>query len=116
MNQQQITSLVATILALALGPGSYIVAKGFLTQDQANQLLPALVTVVTTIGGALLAWWGHTRNSAPSLVAAVNSDSVPGVKVVAVSAPEPQVAVTKTGAVVPDHTVDMTPQKTPETL
>ena len=111
MNNEQWSAIVRTALALLMGPGSYLVAKGVLTPDQANQLIPVLVPAVTAIGGVLIAWWGHTANTASALVAAVNSDSAPGVKVVALSAPEPQVAVTKTGTVVPDHTVDMTPSK-----
>jgi hypothetical protein len=105
MNPQQTSSLIATLVAVALAPTSYFVVKGFLSPEQAAALQPAVVTIVTVGGGALLAWWGHARNSANALTLAVNSDSAPGVKVVKADSPSPQVIITKTGTVAIDHSV-----------
>jgi hypothetical protein len=99
MNSEQWTSLIRTVLSIVLGPASYIVAKGILTPEQANQLIPAIVPLVMVVGAAAIGKWGIGSHSAPAIVAAVNSDSVPGVKVVSESSPSPAVAVTDTGAV-----------------
>jgi hypothetical protein len=113
MNPQQTSSLIATLVAVALAPTSYFVVKGFLSPEQAAALQPAVVTVVTIGGGALIAWWGHVRNSANALTLAVNSDSAPGVKVVRLDSPSPQVIITKTGAVAVDHSPDAEPPPPP---
>ena len=89
------------MLAVLLGPGSYLVAKGVLSADQANTLLPAIVTIATVGGGSVIAWFGQQSHSAPAVVAAVNSDSVPGVKAVASSSPSLEVSVNKDGKVIP---------------
>jgi hypothetical protein len=102
MNPEQWTSLVRTVLAIALGPGSYVVAKHLLTPDQANQLIPVLVPAVLFIGGGIIAKWGVGAHSPQAVVAAVNSDSVPGVKAVSSSSPSQQVMVTDRGLIKPD--------------
>lgn len=101
MNSEQWTALIRVVLALALGPGSYLVAKGLLTPDQANQLIPVLVPAIVAVGGLIIGKYAVGAHSAQSIVAAVNSASAPGVKAVAVSSPSPAVAVTPSGAVVP---------------
>ena len=102
MNSDQWQSIIRTVLTLLLGPGSYLVLKGVLTADQAAQLIPVLVPVVLAVGGLLLGRWGVVTHSPSALTAAVNSDSVPGVKAVASSSPSPAVSVDpKTGAVKP---------------
>ena len=85
---------------MALAPGSYLVLKGVLPADLAQQLIIPLTTGITLVGGALLTKWGVMTHSAPAVVAAVNSDSVPGVKAVAATSASPAVAVTKDGDVV----------------
>ena len=100
MNPQQTSGLIATLVALCLGPGSYLVSRGILSADQATQLQPAIVTVVTLVGGALIAWWQHRANSNSNLVSTVNSPSIPNVKVVSSASPATEVSVTPTGAVV----------------
>jgi hypothetical protein len=106
MNDQQWASLIRIVLGIALGPGSYIIMKGVLSPDLANQLIPVLVPLIMAGGAAVLGKLGHSANSAPALVAAVNSGSVPGVFVAAdtpANASVPQVVVDpKTGAVKTD--------------
>lgn len=103
MNSDQWQSIVRTVLTLLLGPGSYLVLKGVLTADQAAQLIPVLVPAIMTIGGILIGRWGVWTHSPAALTAAVNSDSVPGVKAVASSSPSPAVVVNpKTGAITVD--------------
>lgn len=99
MNSEQWSGVIRVVLALVLGPGSYLVVKGILTTDQANQLMPAIVTITTVGGGALISWWSNRAHSAAAIVAAANSASVPGVKVVRESSPSPTVIVTSTGAI-----------------
>jgi hypothetical protein len=116
MNPEQWQSLIRTTLAIAVGPGSYLVTRGILTADQANQLAPALVPVVMAVGAIVIGKWGVNAHSPTAVAAAVantpavasavidtvNTDAVPGVKVVedTPSAP-PAVAMTKTGKVIP---------------
>lgn len=118
MNSEQWNSLIRLVLSVALGPGSYLVLKGVLTPDQANQLIPMLVPLIMLVGGAIIAKFAVGAHSAPAVaaavasdktiasavIAAVNSDSVPGVKVVSAESPSPPVTVTPTGAVktIPD--------------
>lgn len=99
MNPEQWNALIRLVLSVALGPGSYLVLKGVLTPDQANQLIPMLVPLIMLVGGAIIAKFAVGAHSAPAIVAAVNSDSVPGVKVVSAESPSPPVTVTPTGAV-----------------
>ena len=99
MNNDQWTSLIRVILGILLAPGSYLVARGVLSTDQANALIPVLVPAVMLIGGTIIGKFSFDAHSASSLVAAVNSDAVPGVKVVALSSPSPAVSVEKTGEV-----------------
>jgi hypothetical protein len=102
MNPQQINELLRNILIAAGSSGAtLLVTKGILTQEQATALVPDLVTAVITLGTGLIAYWGHKSQSAPALTAAVNSDSVPGVKVVPLSSPGPAVTVTDTGTIKP---------------
>jgi hypothetical protein len=101
MNPEQWQSLIRTVLALVVGPGSYVVSRGFLTADQANQLAPALVPVVMAVGAIVIGKWGVSAHSAAAVVAAVNSDSVPGVIAVAATSASPPVTVTKAGVVKP---------------
>jgi hypothetical protein len=101
MNPEQWQSLIRTTLAIAIGPGSYLVTRGILTADQANQLAPALVPVVMAVGAIVIGKWGVSAHSATAVVAAVNSPSAPGVKVVAAASPSPTVTITKTGEIKP---------------
>ena len=104
MNPEQWSSIIRTVLALAIGPGSYLVAKGVLTADQANQLIPVIVPAVMAIGGVVLGKWGVHTHSAAAITAAVNSPSAPGVKVVKESSPSQPVDISLTGAIVPQAT------------
>lgn len=103
MNSEQWSSIIRTLLALLIGPAGYLVTKGVLPADQAAQLMPAVVTILTLVVGAVIAKWGVASHSPAAVVAAVNSDSVPGVKVVSVLSASPQVSVDpSTGAVKPE--------------
>ena len=82
MTQDQWISVLRTVLALALAPTGYFVTKGFLTADQAEQLMPAIVTIATLLGGAIIAKWGVSAHSPAAQIAAVNA-APNGVKVVA---------------------------------
>lgn len=101
MNNEQWAAIIRTVLLIALGPGSYLVLKGVLTEDQANQLIPILVPLVLAAGGAIIGKFAVNAHSAQAVVAAVNSPSVPGVKAVADTSSSPAVSVTPSGAVVP---------------
>ena len=102
MNPQQVNELLRNALISAGSVGAtLLVTKGILTQEQATALVPDLVTAVLTIGTGLVAYWGHKSQGASALTAAVNSDSVPGVKVVPLSSPSPAVTVTDAGAIKP---------------
>ena len=101
MNPQQISSLIAIAVAALLGPGSYLVAQGFLTPDQATKLEPDIVSAVVILGGAAVAWWQHRHTSTPNLVRTINSDAAPGIKVVRDDVAAPAMNVTSTGAVTP---------------
>ena len=83
MNNEQWASIIRTVLLLVIGPGSYLVLKGVLTEDQANQLIPILVPLIIAAGGAIVGKLAVNAHSARAVVAAVNSPSVPGVKAVA---------------------------------
>jgi hypothetical protein len=104
MNPEQISGAVRVLVALALAPGSYLVAKGIVPADQAATLVPAITTIVTVVGGAVVGYFANRSHSATAIVAAVNSDSAPGVKVVPESSPSPQVSVTPAGAIIPTPT------------
>lgn len=99
MNSEQWQSIIRTLLALLIGPAGYLVTKGVLTPDQADQLMPAIVSILVVVVGAVVAKWGVASHSPTAVVAAVNSDSVPGVKAVAATSPSPEVAVDSKGAV-----------------
>jgi hypothetical protein len=99
MNPEQWSGLIRVVVTAALAPGSYLVVKGILTPDQAAQLAPSIVTIVTVGGGALIGWWSTHAHSQSAVVAAVNSNSVPGVKVVRESSPSPTVIVTSDGVI-----------------
>jgi hypothetical protein len=103
MNPEQWSGLVRVFVTAALAPGSYLVVKGILTPDQAAQLAPAIVTMVTVGGGALIGWWSTHAHSASAAAAAVNSNSVPGVMAVressALAAGIPPVIVTSDGVI-----------------
>lgn len=103
VNPLQAQSWVRSGVLYLLGAGAAVlVTKGVMTSDQTAALMPGLATLIITAGGIAVAKWGANSHSAPALVAAVNSDIVPGVKVVAAAAQAPQVIVTATGRVVPD--------------
>jgi len=99
MNSEQWNALIRVVIGVLLGPGSYLVAKGVLTPDQANQLIPVLVPAVVAVGGLIIGRYAVKAHSPTAVVAAVNSDSVPGVKAVAEASPSPPVMVTPSGAV-----------------
>ena len=61
MNSEQWTSLIRTVLAIAIGPGSYVAMKGILPADLANQLIPVLVPLIMAGGAAAIGKWGSTR-------------------------------------------------------
>jgi hypothetical protein len=114
MNTEQWQALLRIAITIAVGPGSYLVSRGLLTADQANQLAPALIPGVTAIAGIVVAKFAVGAHSPEGVAAAVantpavasavvttmNSSAVPGVKVVADSSTSPAVAMTKTGKVV----------------
>jgi hypothetical protein len=114
MNSEQWSGIIRVILAVALGPSSYLVVKGILTPDQAAQLSPAIVTIVTVGGGALIGWWSTHAHSAAALTAAVNSGSVPGVKAVRESSPSPTVVVTSDGVIKESPPSPLPPSAKPE--
>ena len=99
MNPQQISGIVRILVAAALGPGSYLVASHVLPNDPS--LIDAITTVVTVGGTAAVGYFSHQAHSPNALTAAVNSPSVPDVKVVSESSPSPAVNATNTGAIVP---------------
>ena len=99
MNDQQWAMLIRLVLGIMLAPSSYLVMRGVLTADEADKLIPVLVPAIMTVGGLIIGKFSFDAHSASSLVAAVNSDAVPGVKVVALSSPSPAVSVEKTGEV-----------------
>ena len=116
MNSEQWTSVVRAVLQLLLAPGSYLVLKGIVPVDQTGQIIPALTIVITIVGGSLLTRWGVLAHSpaavaaavastpavASAVVATVNSDAMPGVKVVSSTSSAPQVTVDPKGNVRPD--------------
>lgn len=93
MNSEQWSALVRMVITALLGPGSFLVAKGVLTPDQANQIIPVLVPTVMVVGGIIVGKFTVSSHSAAAVVAAVNSASVPGVKAVSISSPSPPVTV-----------------------
>ena len=114
MNDEQWQALLRVAIAVAVGPGSYLVSRGLLTADQANQLAPALIPAVTTIAGIVVAKFAvgahspaavaaavaNTPSVASAVIDTVNTSAVPGVKVVSDTSASPAVAMTKTGKVV----------------
>lgn len=99
MNPQQIQSIVRAFLQVILAPGSYLVLHGILPADAAQQLVVPLTSIITVVGGILLARWGVAAHSPSAAVTLINSADVPGVKVVAESSPSPKVTVNKNGTV-----------------
>ena len=100
LNSEQWGSFVRGTLQVALAPGSYLVLKGVLPADLAQQLIIPLTTGITLVGGALLTKWGVMSHSASAVTAAVNSESAPRVKVVAETSASPAVNLTKDGDIV----------------
>jgi len=99
MNDEQWAAIVRIAITVLTGPGSYLVSRGVLTADQANQLAPVLIPAVTAVTGIIVGKFAVSAHSAQAAVQAVNSDSVPGVKVVPLSSPTPAATVTSTGKV-----------------
>lgn len=100
MNNEQWASLIRAFIAPLFGAAGYFVTNHFLTPDQAAQLQPAIISVLVVVVSAAVAKWGVASHSASAVTAAVNSDSVPGVKAVAATSPSPAVTVdSSTGAV-----------------
>jgi hypothetical protein len=117
MNQQEATSVGTSVLLYLLGiAATSLVTKGIMTQDQANALVPETVTVLIGIISVGVIYWKKTQHSpaavaaavgstpavASAVVSTVNSDAVPGVKVVSDKSPSPQVIVDPKGNVRPD--------------
>ena len=82
MNQDQINSLVRSLLLLALG---YLASKGVITSDQETTLLPIILTAVGAVAALGAALWGIYSSSHTAKIAAINA--VPGLKVVAEEGP-----------------------------
>jgi hypothetical protein len=113
LNSEQWTSLVRGALQVALAPGSYLVLKGGLPADVAQQLIVPLTGAITFGGGILLTRWGVMAHSPAAVAAAVvsntpvasavvnalNSDSMPNVKVVRSTSASPAVSITQSGAI-----------------
>jgi hypothetical protein len=97
MNSEQIQGLIR---ALILGLPA-IVGTGVISSGQANQLAAVLPPAVMTVATVLVGWWSTHSHSAPALVAAVNSNIVPGVKVVSEASASPAVQVTSAGEIKP---------------
>jgi hypothetical protein len=119
MNPQEALSVGSSVLLYLLGiAATALVTKGVMTQDQANALVPEIATVVIGLISVGVVYWKKTQHSpaavaaavgstpavASAVVATVNSDAVPGVKVVASSSTAPQVTVDPKGNVRPDPT------------
>lgn len=101
MNSEQWSAVIRVVVTALLAPSSYLVAKGIVPADQAAALIPAIVTIVTVGGGAIVGYFASRAHSASAVTAAVNSGSAPGVKVVPTSSPTPAVAIAPSGAIVP---------------
>ena len=91
--QQQQSAARSAVIGVLMAIAGYFVARGYLTSDQAstiaNLIAPAILTGISSAAW----WWGVKSHSASAVVAAVNSDSVPGVKVVRETSPSPQVVI-----------------------
>ena len=97
MNQDQLMSIARSVVLALLGAGvGALVSKGILTSDQASTLVPEIATAILGIGGVAVAYFGQKTHSASSVVATVNSATVPGVKVVAETSLSPAVAIDST--------------------
>ena len=116
MNPQELSSLLSTALGYALAAASTaLVTKGVMTTDQANALVPELSAVILGVGAIGVGWWKKNQHSpaavatavaetpavASAVVDTVNTEAVPGVKVVASSSPSPPVALDAKGNVKP---------------
>ena len=117
MNPQEAMSVGSSVLLYLLGiAATALVTKGVMTQDQANALVPETATVLIGVISVGVIYWKKTQHSpaavaaavsstpavASAVVATVNSDAVPGVKVVSDMSPSPQVIVDPKGNVKPD--------------
>jgi hypothetical protein len=136
MNPQEATSVGTSVILYALGTGlGVLVAKGIMTQDQANALAPQIAAIIITLAGIAIIWWKKTQHSPAALgaavistaviasanhetlpsslqgplVAAVNGDAMPGVKVVSDTSPSPQVMLDPKGNVRPSPVADHQP-------
>lgn len=102
MNPQVQSFLSSAGLAAATSVASWAVSKGIIPgQDQAT-FANDLVAVAGAGAVGVIAWWKSRSHTPSALAAAVNSDSVPGVKAVASSSPSPAVSIDpKTGVIKP---------------
>lgn len=90
MDPQLKSVLTSAGMLAAGGVATWAASHGFVGQDDEANLTNALVTVGSAAIAGAFAWWKARSNSQPALIKAVNqSDN--GVKVVASSAPAPQV-------------------------
>jgi hypothetical protein len=100
MNPQLQSFITSAVMFGATSLATFATSKGFISNsDQAG-----LVNALVSIGGYAVAggmfYLKHRQNSASALTAAVNSDAVPGVKVVTVSSPSPPVNIDESGKIV----------------
>ena len=119
MNAQQSQQIASSVILSALAiMGTALVTKGVMTTDQANVLESQVGAALIGIFGAVVMYW-QTRQHTPAavaaalpslmvqkdpalitaVVAAANSPSVPGVKVVSDTSPGPQVIIDSKGIV-----------------
>ena len=117
MNTQIQSAIRSVLIGLLMTGFGYAVAKGLLTTDQVNALVPVLATAVTGVLWVLLGRWGFISHSpeaiadsikenlpvAQAAVKAINSEQVPGVKVVSDASPSPQVVIDNKGTVKVDQ-------------
>lgn len=119
MNSGQLMSTGRSVVLFVLGIiSTMLVNKGVMTSDQASTLVPEIATALVGAAGVAVAYFGQKTHSAASvvtaatsvasqtsvgqpasealqssLVAAVNSQSIPGVKVVAETSQSPAVSI-----------------------
>lgn len=98
----QTTSIVGSIaLALAAAVAGWLAAHNIIPSADVTADTALIGTGIAAVIGAGLVWLKSQAHTPAALTAAVNSDAVPGVKVVTATTPGVPVNVSSTGAVVP---------------